>query len=852
MPPTRSSNANRPRDRFQSAQALHQAGRLADAEAIYNDILRLHPGHLDALHFLGVIALQTSRTELGLRLIEKAVGLQPKYAEALGNLGLGYADLRRYQDALASYDRALALKPDLVEVHDNRGNALRNLKRYDEAVASHERAIALRPDYAEAHSNRGNALYDLHRYTDALASQDKALALQPGFLEAHCNRGIALGALKRYDEALASFDNAIALNPNHAEAHNSRGNALRDLRRPAAAIASFSRAIALRPGYAEAHNNLGNALQDLQRYDEALVSYAKAIALLPGYAQAYYNRGNAEMASWRIEDALRSYDMAIALQPDYAAAYHNRGVALINTQRYQAALVSYDKAIALRPDYADALHDKGSALHILGRYQDALASFEKALAIDPDTKSLLGDYLFTQRQICQWTSNEAVFAAIVERIKLGQESTLPFPMLAFSDSAALQNSAARIFVNARHPAIDAVPAVAKRAEHDRHTKHGRIRLGYFSADFRDHAMMHLMVDVFARHDRSKFEVTAFSFGPDSNDVMHRRAGEIFDRFIDVRTMPDRDVALLARRMEIDIAVNLMGFTTLARTGIFSSRAAPVQVNYLGYPGTMAANYIDYIIADRILIAPGAAQYFSEQMVFLPNSYQANDRNRPIASPPVTRAEHGLPERGFVFCCFNNNFKIVPLVFDCWMRILESVAGSVLWLFEDNADAVLNLRREAVARGIDAERLIFAKRLPSSAHLARHRLADLFLDTLPYNAHTTASDALWAGLPVLTQMGQTFAGRVAASLLSAVGLPELITTTPEDYATLAVELATHPDKLSEIRDRLHDNRLVAPLFDSALFTRHLEAAYAAMHQRYQAGLPPTEIDLGHLEKGGGVA
>ena len=324
--------------------------------------------------------------------------------------------------------------------------------------------------------------------------------------------------------------------------------------------------------------------------------------------------------------------------------------------------------------------------------------------------------------------------------------------------------------------------------------------------------------------------------------MRQRLKVAFDKFIDVRNMSDRDVALLARSLEIDIGIDLNGFTEGERTDIFAMRAAPIQVSYLGYPGTMGADYIDYLIADPTLISASHQPHYTEKIVYLPNSYQPNDRKRRISDKVFTRAEAGLPQEGFVFCCFNNNYKITPDIFESWMRILGRVGGSVLWLFEDNEIAARNLKKEASVRDIDPERLVFARHMALPEHLARHRLADLFLDTLPYNAHTTASDALWAGLPVLTQIGETFAGRVAASLLNAVRLPELITTTRDAYEELAVELATDPAKLAGIKQKLSDNRLTTPLFDTELFAKHIEAAYMQMYERYQAGLPPDHIHV----------
>jgi predicted O-linked N-acetylglucosamine transferase (SPINDLY family) len=364
-------------------------------------------------------------------------------------------------------------------------------------------------------------------------------------------------------------------------------------------------------------------------------------------------------------------------------------------------------------------------------------------------------------------------------------------------------------------------------------------VGYFSADFSNHATLHLLAGLFEHHDRVKFEVTAFSFGPESQDPMRRRL-EAACEFIDVRERPDREVALLARERQIDIAVDLKGFTQDCRPGIFALRAAPVQVSYLGYPGTLGAPYMDYLIADRVLIPPESAQFYSEKIVYLPDSYQVNDAARVIAERVFSRAELGLPAAGFVYCCFNNNYKITPATFDGWMRILRQVPGSVLWLLEDNAGAAGNLRAAAEARGVSAARLVFAPRLPVADHLARQRAGDLFLDTLPCNAHTTASDALWAGLPLLTCLGESFAGRVAGSLLAAVGLSELITGSQAEYEALAVGLARDPGRLAGIRTRLAAQRLTAPLFNTELTTRRLEAAYEALVERHRAGLVPGHM------------
>ncbi len=606
----------------------------------------------------------------------------------------------------------------------------------------------------------------------------------------------------RLADAVLLYDNVIRRDPDIALAHSNRGAALSSLREFEEALRSFDRAVELQPDYAEAHNNKASVLVYLKRLDEAVLSYDRAIAIKPHYAEAHYNRANALKDLKRLDDALRGYDRAIALKPDFAEAYCNRGNALKDLQRWEEAFASYDAARALKPDM----------------------------------DFLFGAWLYAKLQICDFSDLEARMAEISRALLQNKRVCTPFQMLAISGSPELQRRAAQIYVGTQSLNSDTPPLVRT------HSGRGKIRLGYFSADYHDHATMHLMAGLFERHDRSKFETIAFSFGPDRSDEMRIRAVRAFDEFIDVRDLSDAQVALMARTLDIDIAIDLKGFTQDNRAGIFASRAAPIQVNYLGYPGTMGADYMDYIVADDILVPTNGKRHYSEKIVFVPNSYQANDRKRFSPDAIVDRTTLQLPPTGFVFCCFNNNYKITPAIFDCWMRILKQCAGSVLWILADNAKAASNLKMEAAARGVNEERLIFAPRLPLNDHLTRLRSADLFLDTLPYNAHTTASEALWAGLPVLTCAGDAFASRVAASVLNAAGLPKLVTTSLKAYETLAIALTNRPEKLTSIRQKLAARRLASPLFDTELFTKHIEAAYTAMYERHRSGIAPADIHI----------
>jgi predicted O-linked N-acetylglucosamine transferase (SPINDLY family) len=662
---------------------------------------------------------------------------------------------------------------------------------------------------------------------------DRALKINPNHAGVLSTRGTVLCELNRYEEALDSCNRALAIRPDYVNALNSRGIILRILKRPEQALDSYNQAIAIKPDYVAALSNRGQVLCDLNRYEEALDSCNQALTIKPDYVNALNSRGIILYLLKRHEQALDSYDRALAIKPDYVEALSNRGQVLSELKRPGEALDSYDRALAIKPDYVEALSRRGHVLRELKRPEEAQESYRRALTIKPDYPFLYGTWLYTKMKTCDWNHIEDQLARLAEKIERGEKAGPPFSNLAILRSAALQRRAAEIWVQDNHPASHALPKIGQCLKHD------KIRIGYFSADFRNHPVSYLTAELFETQDRSKFELTAFSFGPDTQDEMRKRLMAAFDQFIDVRSRSDNDVAMLARTLEIDIAVDLGGLVLGARPGIFALRTAPIQVNYLGYPGTMGAEYIDYIIGDTMLIPEAEQQHYSEKIAYI-SCFQANDTKRLIADKTFTRVELGLPPSGFVFCCFNNTFKITPSTFDSWMRILKQVEGSVLWLYEENTKVAYNLRKEAVRRGVNAERLIFAQRIPQAEYLARYKMADLFLDTLPFNAGTTASDALWAGLPVLTCPGEAFASRMAASLLNAIDLTELIASTSEAYEALAVELAVNPDKLKEINRKLTDNRLTAALFNTRLFTQHIEAAYREMYDRFRSNLAPEHI------------
>ena len=685
-------------------------------------------------------------------------------------------------------------------------------------------------------------LMSMKRFAEAEQFIARATSLNQQSDVSFYNYGLISKHLNKPQQALENFSKAIALNPDIAETWNNRGTVLNDLNKYDLAISDFDKAIAINGQYSEAYANKGKSLMLLKRYDEAFAAYDKALAIKPGLEVAWLGRGNVFWSLQRYDEALAPYDKALAIKPDLEGAWLGRGNVFWSLKRYDEAFAAYDKALSIKPDLENAWLGRGHVFYDLKRYAEAFAAYDKALSIKPDLESVEGSRLHMKMHLCNWEQLDKEIGDLTNSIRAGKGNCPPFALLSLTDLPDDHLRCTQAWGAAIHP------ITAKSVWQDKIYKHDKIRLGYVSADLRTHAVAYLIAELFELHDKERFSVTAFSLGRDDNSDIRRRLVSSFDRFIDCYTLSDFDVAHAIADSEIDILVDLMGFTQDAHTNIFAYRPAPIQVNYLGYPGTIGASFIDYIIGDKTLFTLADAAVYSEKLVQLPDSYQPNDRKRQISTKAFTRREAGLPDNKFVFCCFNNSYKISPQTFGCWMRILKCVEGSVLWLRAENQTAIANLKTEAQTRGIESARLVFANRVPQlSDHLARLRLADLFLDTLPFNAHTTASDALWAGLPVLTQIGSTFAGRVAASVLKAINLPELITHSPEEYEALAIELALNKEKLRRIQEKLARNRLTTPLFDTPLYTKHLEAAYEAMYQRYQAGLPPYHIEIRPLSR-----
>ena len=823
-----------PEQLLEEALAAQRKGSIGDAKRLYASVLRIDPTNAAAFGNLGIIAAQQGDLAGAERLFRQEIKVRPDDPAGYNNLGSVLQLQARPADAIAAHRQAIKLKPNYAEAYFALGNALRQQGNLEEAMASYRSAIQARRDYAEAHNNIGVLLQIQGRLDEAALAYGEAVALRPAYAEAQFNLGSVLHQKHELDAAEAAYRRVVSLNPGIAAVHNNLGTVLKDRGLLDQALAAFDDAIRLKPDNAEAFYNRATVLQQQAKPEEALAAYGHAIELRGDYTDAINNAGIVLQELGRAGEAIDLYRRLLERMPAHADACNNMGTALLAEGRAREALMAFEQALTHKPDFPEAFYNLGNAGRELGDLTGAITAYRNALRLRPDYADAFCQLFYHRAQACEWDDYEADQEKLVGMVRRGVRVP-PFYLFSTPASASDQMLCARQWIGPIKPAPEAV------FDHKPFLEKERIRLGYLSGDFHQHATAQLMAELFERHNRDRFEVFAYSYGPDDNSPMRARLESAFDRFIDIRALSHREAARSIHAGKVDILIDLKGYTHRARPAISAYRPAPVQVSYLGYPATMGADFIDYIIVDKFVVPSSQQPFFSERLVHLPGSYQVNDRRREMTASP-SRQDCGLPAEGLVLCSFNNSYKISPAFFDTWMRLLRSVPGSVLWLLEANELVQGNLRSEAAKRGVDSNRLIFAPLVPSAEHLGRHRHADLFLDTLPCNAHTTASDALWAGLPVLTCSGNTFAGRVAGSLLTAVGMPELVTGSLEEYEQMALALARSPQRLTALRRKLEDNRDASALFDLPKLTGNIEAAYARMWQTWLSGQKPAAFSV----------
>jgi protein O-GlcNAc transferase len=738
----------------------------------------------------------------------------------------------RLQEASSSYREALRLRPGDAEIHTRLGTALQQQGELTLAIASYREALRLVPSLVPARFNFGTALQSLGDLDGAAAEYRQALQLKPDYPEAHNNLGNVLHSQGELAGAIAEYREALRLRPDYLLARSNLGTALRGHGELAEAIVQYQEALRVHPESLQARNNLGMALVEQGDLTNGAIQFQKALQLESTCQEAHVNLAKAQHALGILPEAIAHYRAALQGAPDDAELHNDLGAALRDLGRPTDAIEQYREALRVKPAYPEAHHSLAIALQDAGDDSGAVEQYREAIRLRPDYALALGNLVYRLEHLCEWADIDLLWEQTRNLLRFDPSSSIPpFTAVSMPSGPAEQLQWAQNWAAARlgHMARLRDELGFTFGSGPRH----RLRIGYLSTDYHEHAVAYLVAELFELHDRNRFEVIAYSIGRDDTSPVRQRLVAGCDRFEDLRALSAVAAAEQIYHDGIDILIDLNGYTHGCRTEILALKPAPVQVNYLGYPGTMGAHFIDYIVTDRFVTPPEQQVFFSERFEYLPNTYLVNDRKRPIAERSPTRTECGLPQAGFVFCCFNSNYKLNAQIFDIWMRLLQAISGSVLWLRESHVWAATNLRREAENRGVDPDRLVFAEKRELPEHLARHRLADLFLDTLPYNAHATASDAFWAGLPVLTCAGETFAGRVAGSLLQAIGLQELITTSLEEYEAKALWLAQHPEEIHALKAKLAANRDTMPLFDTERYTRNLEAAYERMWQTFVA-------------------
>ena len=781
---------------FREAVTYLRDGDLQQSAEAHKRVLARLPDHAPSLLNLGIIAFKTRARSEALDYIQRSLEIDPECREAWLNLAIVLGDSRRLDEAIVACRQCLVLGPESARAHAVLGSLLKAARNTIDAVAAYEDSLRLKPDQPLVLVKMGRLLLQSGQPAEAMTLCRRALDLAPDLADAR------------------DLERQILTDTG-------------DLDAAGALVATEGKDPA---ECARLFDELGAGLRAQKRFIEAVTLQRRALAHVSDRADLHFNLAAALEGAGQLREALTAYQSALAIEPERADGYVKVGILLRRMDLLEGAATAFREAVRLAPTLVEGHYNLSITLKLMNRLGEALDALDRAVSCAPQSMVIRFERIQLRRMMCDWAGLDEEEERCIAMRRTAQVPVAPFLLLPLPTTRADQLAAGQHFTD-----VLGVPKTRKFLAHPNCSKPGeRIRVGYLSADFCKHATAILIAEVLEKADRSRFELVAYCFSQDDRSPLRERIKAAFDRFVDIRAMSDEEAAKTIHDDGIDILVDLKGYTLNARTAILAYKPAPIQVNYLGYPGSMGGDFMDYILADPIVAPMEHQADYSERIVQLPHCYQPNDRQREIADTSLTRRDLGLPDDAFVFCSFNNNYKISPAMFDVWMRILARVPGSVLWVLVKNRLCRENLRREAEARGVDPERIVFADPLSSADHLARHKFADLFLDTAPCNAHTTASDALWAGLPVLTCLGETFASRVAASLLTAMGLDDLIATNLDEYERLALAFSEDRSRLEAARRKIRAVRDTSPLFDSTRYARNLERAYETMVDIMRSG------------------
>ncbi|KAG6966404.1 hypothetical protein JG688_00006783 [Phytophthora aleatoria] len=832
--------------------ALKELGDVAGAVQFYIRAIKLNPRFGDAYNNLANCYMLLGQSNEAVETYKMAIMLDPQLVDAHSNLGNLYKVQGRLADAKHCYAQAIRVKPSFAIAWSNLAGLLKDDGQLEAAIDHYREAIRLAPDFADAYSNLGNALKEAGRVEEAIQAYKSALQIRPNFAIAHGNLASCYYDAGQMELAIHTFRHAIQLEPNFPDAYNNLGNALRECDQLEQAVTCYRTALQLKPDHPHAYNNLGNALKDKGLVKEALHCYTTAARLLPQFAAAHSNIGSVLKEQGKLDQALAHYQQAITIDPNFADAYSNMGNVFKDLCRLEEAIQCYSTAIRLKPQFPDAYSNLASAYKDGGRLDDAITCYRKALALRPRFPDAFANYFHSMVFICDWQSRkqdtETLQRFVDEQLSVDDvlPSVQPFHALVYPLSMQRFQDISRRYAERAKLNVSLVDLPPMRFKSKRASE--RLRIGYVSSDLGNHPLAHLMQSVFGMHDKSKYEVFCYATSPDDGSIWRKQISGSVEHFVDICALSNGDAARTIHADGIHILVNLNGYTKGARNEIFALQPAPVQVSYMGFCGTLGADYIQYMVGDATVVPPEYRRYFTEKQINMPHSYFVNDHKQSArdvldTDKCPTRADYGVPEDKFVFCNFNQVYKIDPVTFTTWMNILKRVPNSVLWLLRFPPIAEANIRAEARARGVrDQTRLIFTDVAPKDEHLKRGYLADLFLDTPECNAHTTGCDILWGGTPMVTMPKDRMATRVASSLLRAANMSELITNSLEEYEELAVALASDMDRLWELRRRLEDERFHCPLFDTQRWVRNLETGLCMAWERHENGLAPDHIDV----------
>ena len=831
------------------AKSFIKKGDFKEAQTIYEKILKNYPQNIrvqKALHAIKSNTTSFKTINVPQAIIDQLLNLynQQKFEELLEQadkllgkysnshliwniIGAAHQALGRFDEAFKAFKQTVTINPNFAEGYNNLGIVLKEQDKLDDALDALKKALFLNPNDSNFINNLGTILKDQSKFHEAMSAYQKTLKLNPNSAEALFNIGECYRELCDLEKAIIYYYKGLKLTPHNISAILNLVNIFKIKGEIDKALQYLHKALSLNPSLFEGYFLLGLILKDKGETEDALKAYQKALSINPNYAHAHNNIAIILANQGDLKVALKIFEQAIKCDPKFVQPYNNIGSIKLEKLQLQEALEFFDKSLKLDPQYVLPYFNKAAIYERLGKRKDAIDLLTEAVLIDPSFELARAQKLHQQAHICDWQGIEDE-RSWIPKLGIHKQEIVPISLLSLEDSPGRHKKRSELYCKNKF-LQKPLPFDFKIKE-----RHKPIHVAYFSSDFREHPVAYLIAKVLEQHNRDKFKVYGYSIKKIEKDHLHKRLVGSFDVFRELGELSDKEAALLSREDRIDIAINLNGYTQNSRTGIFAYRAAPIQINYLGYPGTLGTDFMDYIIADRTLITKDTEQFYSERPIYLPDTYMPTDNTRQISKKLMTRKEMDLPEDGFVFCCFNNNYKITSEEFEIWMRLLGKVKDSVLWLRKSNEWSENNFRKEAQKRNINPSRLVFAGTAIMEEHLARHKLADLFLDTFNFNAHTTASEALWAGLPVVTKIGRGFAARVAGSLLKAIDLSELITETNEEYEALILELATNEKKLLTIREKLKSNHLSKPLFNTELYTKNLENAYLEVYKNYSQG------------------